>query len=132
VSLGNGAGLVSAVTEIQTRKSNGTGQRWEPSSRQSPVRKVIRAELIGSDICIALGITVEASSPVLALCQAVIEAGHDPAIPLDVYRGDILCLRIRSIGEGARLEVSGHGRGFRRAHDGGRASLVRQIDGGGQ
>jgi hypothetical protein len=69
----------------------------------------IRAELAGSDTCRAEGITAHSSSPVLALCRKLIEAGHDPARPLHAYRGETLCLVIRSIGEGARLEVNGEG-----------------------
>jgi hypothetical protein len=42
---------------------------------------------------------------VLALCRALVEAGHDPATPLEAYRGSTLCLRVRSIGEGAKLTV---------------------------
>jgi hypothetical protein len=36
----NGAGPVSAVTEIEAQKSNGTGRRRATSSRHFPVRKV--------------------------------------------------------------------------------------------
>jgi hypothetical protein len=75
-------------------------------------RKAIRADLAGSDTCIALGLAINSSSPVLALCRALIEAGHDPATPLEAYRGDVLCLRVGSIGEGARLEVNAKGNGF--------------------
>jgi hypothetical protein len=45
------------------------------------------------------------NAPVLALCRALIEAGHDPNTPLEAYRGATLCLRVRSIGEGAKLTV---------------------------
>src|SRR5690349_6010219 len=65
----------------------------------------IRAELIGSGQCIALGITATGHAPVLALCRLFVKAGHHPATPLDAYRGDVLCLRVRSLGEGARLTV---------------------------
>src|SRR5262249_52986218 len=44
-------------------------------------------------------------APILALCRALIEAGHDPATPLEVSRGSTLCLRVRSIGEGAKLTI---------------------------
>jgi hypothetical protein len=37
-----------------------------------------------------------------------------------------LCLRVRSIGEGAGLEVDGHGAGFRPARRGGTAPPMRQ------
>jgi hypothetical protein len=66
--------------------------------------QTIRAEIVGNT-CIALGITVHGAAPVLALCRKLIEAGHDPATPLEAWRGAILCLRIRSIGEAAQLTV---------------------------
>ena len=72
----------------------------------------LRAELAGDDSCNALGITVKSSSPVLALCRMLIEAGHDPASGLEVYRGDVLALRVRSIGDGAKLQVNSHSTGF--------------------
>jgi len=64
----------------------------------------IRAKLAGA-ICTALGITAKSDSPVLALCQKLIDAGHDPSAPLEVYRGDMLAMRVKSIGQGAQLKV---------------------------
>jgi hypothetical protein len=32
------------------------------------------------------------------MCRALITAGHDPASRLEAYRGNLLCLRVRSIG----------------------------------
>jgi hypothetical protein len=73
----------------------------------------IRAELIGSDCCSALGMIARgATTPVLTLCRLLVEAGHNPATPLEVWRGSTLCLRIRCIGEAARLEPSPRGVGF--------------------
>jgi hypothetical protein len=72
----------------------------------------IRAELIGSETCAALGITISSSSPVLALCRKLIKDSYDRATPLEAYRGDTRCLRVRSISEGARLQVNSQGRGF--------------------
>ena len=43
---------------------------------------------------------------VCALCRRLIEAGHDPATPMEVYRGATLSLRVRSIGEAAKLTVA--------------------------
>jgi hypothetical protein len=95
---------------------------------------VIRAELIGSDRCSALGIVARSTTPVLALCRRLVEAGHDSATPLEVWRGTTLCLRVRSIGEGAQLTVEDDRRGRprlrrwrNRARGCGRAPLVRQI-----
>jgi hypothetical protein len=65
----------------------------------------IRAEIIESNQCDAEGYTVKASAPVLAMCRKLIEAGYDPATPLHAYRGDTLCLKVRSIGEGAQWTV---------------------------
>ena len=65
----------------------------------------IRADLIGSDTCIALGITVHAEAHVLAMCRRLLDAGHDLATPLETYRGTTLCLIVRSIGEAAQLEI---------------------------
>jgi hypothetical protein len=89
-------------------------------------RKKIRAEL-GRDTCTALGVTARGEAPVLALCRKLIEAGLDPAMPLQVYRGDTLCLRVRSIGEAARLKVASAGNGcpvFRWADKGVTASPI--------
>jgi hypothetical protein len=65
----------------------------------------IHATLIGSNCCEALGITARGYAPVLDLCRALVAAGHDPRRPLHAYRGDVLALKVRSIGEGARLTV---------------------------
>ena len=66
---------------------------------------MIRAELSSDSYATALGVTVRSPSPVLALCRKLIEAGYDPGTPLEAYRGDTLCLRVRSIGEAARLRM---------------------------
>ena len=102
------------------------GGAEDSPSQVSP--QATRAELIGSDVCTAFGLTARNHSPVLALCRALIEAEHNPATPLDAYRGDVLCLRVRSIGEGARLEVNTKGTGFI-AHRAVRAGpLVRKTE----
>ena len=69
-----------------------------------PIQTAIRAE-IGSGRCSTLGMTARSTAPVLALCRALVTAGQDPNRPLHAYRGDVLCLRVRSIGEGARLAI---------------------------
>ena len=74
---------------------------------------MIWAELTGIRMASGAGVTVgNASAPVLALCRKLVAAGIDPATPMEVYRGEVLCLLVRSIGEGAGLfvdEVSGTG-----------------------
>jgi hypothetical protein len=73
----------------------------------------IVATLSGSDTASAEGITVTSPSPVLALCRKLIDAGFDPATFIHVFRGDTLALIVRSLAEGARLEINHHGTGFR-------------------
>jgi hypothetical protein len=81
-------------------------------SIDAPQEDCIRGELVGSATCHAAGLTARGAAPVLSLCRALIEAGHDPATPLEVWRGGLLALRVRSIGEGAQLAVEDdrHGR----------------------
>jgi hypothetical protein len=66
----------------------------------------IRAELVGSDTCIAAGEIARGAAPVLAMCRQLIGAGHDPNLSLRAYRGDVLCITVRTIGEGAALTVA--------------------------
>jgi hypothetical protein len=75
-------------------------------------RAAIRAVLTGSDTYTALGMTVQSTSPVLLQCRRLVDAGHDPATPMHVYRGSTLALTVRSIGEAAQLRVGSHGVGF--------------------
>jgi hypothetical protein len=90
---------------------------------------IIRCELSGSDTAEALGHIVTSSSPVLALCRDLAEAdGCFLHAPLAAFRGPILCLWVRSIGEAARLEVNPHGTGFI-AFRGRRAGDSRGLDG---
>jgi len=65
----------------------------------------IRAELTGSATASALGISARSNSPILTLCRLLIRAGHNPSARLEAHRGSTLCLRVCSIGEGARLTV---------------------------
>src|SRR5215467_3726621 len=65
----------------------------------------INATLAGSGCCEALGITARGRAPVLDLCRALVAAGHNPRRPLHAYRGDVLALKVRSIGEGAKITV---------------------------
>jgi hypothetical protein len=91
------------------------------------------ALLIGSATAIAAGIAVPGHAPVTRLCRRLLEAGYDPALTLEVYRGTVLCLRVRSIGEGARLTVEDDRLGqpcFRRwrAQSDGAASPIAQNE----
>jgi hypothetical protein len=97
-----------------------------PASSPSP----LIAEL-GNDRCAALGIIGRGEAPALDLCRRLVAAGVDPVTPLHVYRGDVLALRIRWIGEGAQLDIVTDSRGtprFRRHRiRGGAASTVAKT-----
>jgi len=71
----------------------------------------IRALLIGSNRCDAAGFTVLGRAPVTELCRVLHQAGFDPGGPLRAYRAEVLCLAVRTIGEGARLTVKTAGSG---------------------
>ena len=65
----------------------------------------VRATLLGDNNCEAEGRAVRAHSPVLGMCRLLVNLGYDPDRPLEAYRGPELALRIRSIGQGAKLTV---------------------------
>jgi hypothetical protein len=77
--------------------------------------QMIRAELIKSETASACGLVAKGGSPVIKLCQMLVAAGHDPSSPMQVYRGDTLALKVRSIGEAAGLVAASNGYGFARA-----------------
>jgi hypothetical protein len=77
----------------------------------------IRAELTGSATATALGISARSNSPILTLCRLLIRAGHNLSARLEAHRGSTLCLRVCSIGGGARLTV--------KEPDGGRAHFAK-------
>ena len=88
------------------------GKVISENSHYSLSTQVIRAELIGTDTCSAVGITVCVGTPVLTLCRRLIAVGYNAATPLLVYRGEVLALTIRSIGQAARLEINAKATGF--------------------
>lgn len=81
----------------------------KPAARHA---QPIRAELIGAHQCSAFGVVAHGFTPVLGQCRKLVATGINPATALHVYRGDTLCLIIRSIGTGARLEINAKGTGF--------------------
>jgi len=87
----------------------------------------VQASLAGSDYCAAEGLAARGPAPVLGLCQQLLDAGFDPATPLQAYRDDKFCLSARSIGEASKLEINGKGTGFRRGRQAvATASPIRQ------
>jgi hypothetical protein len=95
--------------------SAGAGNRLQSESRSAieqrlkgafPTAQVIRSELIGDDVCVALGIRAVGAAPFLKMCRLLVEAGHDPGLRLEAFRGPMLCLCVPSIAVGADLEPS--------------------------
>src|SRR5512139_391865 len=74
----------------------------------------IRADLVGDETIITGTMTVRSYSPVLALCRGLQAAGHNPTLRLECWRGTVLALTVRSIGEAALSDINGRGTGFRR------------------
>ena len=105
-----------SIVRRRLLKSAQDGDGRVASSQPAPKALPIRAELIGSDTCTAMGIIARAHSPVLMLCRLLIEAGHNPTARLEAFRST-LCLTMRSIGEGAMLRTASHGVGFERVPD---------------
>ena len=88
---------------------------------------MIRAEITGSTRCTALGFVGQGDAPVLALCRLLVAAGYDPGTPLHAYRGDVLALRVRSIGEAAQLQISSDPPRFRKADTTGSSPAQAKI-----
>jgi hypothetical protein len=125
----NSASSAAAATDCRARESDQLGGKV--NFLATPLRKpsqAIRAELIGSDLCAAAGYVARGTTPILALCRKLVAAGVNPALPLECYRGRVLAITVASIGQGAGLEINGHGTGFRPLREGGAASLVRKSD----
>jgi hypothetical protein len=110
----NGAGVAHRF-DADARKIDRLGGKVDflATQEHKPFQPIC-AELSGPDACSAAGITVRAAAPVLELCRALIDAGHDPATRLEAYRGETLCLGVRSIGEAARGDGQRHSRLRRR------------------
>ena len=108
----NGAGATSAATET-TPEAASLPDRGESFSQKTDLGPdTVHAELDGDTTASAYGYTVISSSPLLA-CRDLIDAGHFDQ-PVAAYRGDTLCLCIRSIAEAAALKVASNGVGFRK------------------
>lgn len=45
------------------------------------------------------------NSPMSKYCRKLVAEGVDPKTPLEVYRGDILCLSTKAIGECAKWKI---------------------------
>ena len=74
-------------------------------------------------------LAVHAGAPVIALSRKLLDGGLDPTTPLECYRGTTLCLKVRSVGEAARLYVAATTTGrpvFRREASRVRAPLMSQ------
>jgi hypothetical protein len=109
---------------------------WEPetsahTASTNQKNQVSRAEVIGSDTCIACGIKVRSYTPVLVMCRRLLAAGYGGEQVLHVYRDGVLALTVASIAQGESLEINTKGTGFTRFRAVRTASQVRQFGGGG-
>jgi hypothetical protein len=97
-----------AVAALGASVSDQLGRQVIPeiTRHQRFTQVPIRAELIGSSRCEAEGLSVCGYAPVLEMCRELVAAGFHPACPLEAWRGQTLCLRVRSIGEAAQLTVA--------------------------
>jgi hypothetical protein len=86
--------------------------RAELDEVRQPARRYSRRPRV-SAAGIEVIATRQGDAVVCALCRRLVEVGHDPALPLVVYRGVTLALRVRSIGEAAGLTVKETGSGPR-------------------
>ena len=122
----NSGGPAAAAAECKARTNDQLGGKVglvaTPSRKPS---QVVRAELVGSDRCLAAGYVTRGTTPVLAMCRKLVAAGINPAASLECYRGATLAITVASIGQGAGLKLNGHGSGFRAVYGGVAASPVR-------
>ena len=65
----------------------------------------IHAELVGSDIATAAGLTGKGLSCEFDLCRKLVAAGHSPSAQIRFYRGDMLCMTYPSLAWGAGQTV---------------------------
>jgi hypothetical protein len=97
-----------AVAALGASKSDQPGRQVfaEINYQEQVSQPPLRATLIGSNRCEAEGLSARGYAPVLKLCRNLVAAGFNPARQLEAWRGNTLCLRVRSIGEGARLTIA--------------------------
>jgi hypothetical protein len=69
------------------------------------MQDISRVEITGNSTATACNITCEGRTPILKLCRALLRKAYDPSLSLRCYRGDVLALTIRTIGNGAKLTV---------------------------
>jgi hypothetical protein len=111
----NGAGPASVLTDSEAREIVVlAGELDKESSRPLPYehQAPITAELTGSETCTVGSRIIKSSTPVLAMCRELISAGLSPDEALEVRRSGQLALIVRSLRDGARLEVNAKGTGF--------------------
>jgi hypothetical protein len=96
--------ISGAKAKARGRREDQVATTAKPTDRHPPLG-AIQTSLTGSRTCSALGVSVTGHAPVLALCRALVAAGHDPGRALHAFRGATLCLKVRSIDESSRLTV---------------------------
>jgi hypothetical protein len=65
-----------------------------------------RQRLRAGKVCVCVEIDGDALGLFYPFCRKLLAAGFDWQRPLHVYRGDVLCITVKSIGEGARWHLA--------------------------
>ena len=112
----NGAGPAHCFDSDEARSFVGVGEHDGQTSKpaQFNTQAVIIGQLSGDDTCMAAGLSVVGITTVLDLCRMLVQRGDDHKMPMEVFRHGVLALRIRSIGEAAKLEINGKGTRFKK------------------
>jgi hypothetical protein len=66
---------------------------------------VLVGQLFGENTCCLGDVTAVGRTPVLNACRELLAGGAHPDAAVEIYRQDILALRIRTLAAGARLTV---------------------------
>jgi hypothetical protein len=66
---------------------------------------VLIAQLIGQDRAQAGDVVAKSRTPIFTLCRELVASGANPDSSLECYRGPVMCIRVKSIGIGAKLTI---------------------------
>jgi hypothetical protein len=100
-----------AALAVKQRSPREIGQLGGTTNSTHNTQANISATLRGDEECEAVNVVVTGHAPVLKLCRELLAQGVDPDTALTVYRRGIVALKVRSIGEAARLTVKTAGNG---------------------
>jgi hypothetical protein len=94
-----------AALAVNQRGPREIGQLRGKTNSTDITAETIHATLTGSDRCEAVNVIAVGHAPVLTLCRQLLERGIDPDIAMVVFRRGQVALRVRAIGQAAKLAV---------------------------